>query len=161
MCESILSIYTRRPAALTEVRTTSRLYWIGQYEALSKKWEWFFQFDLAPAIGYSTKRVVGEGEHTHNLSSRVAPALGLTRTNDHTVTGVIFFLDGLLVVFSLSNFLGNLAVLLLVRSAQGVSCGAEWGVYFGVVTCAHVIWYSFDGLVCVISSTVDRPDHLS
>jgi len=36
------------------------LYWISLYEGQnSKKWEWFFQVDLAPAIGYCTKRVTG------------------------------------------------------------------------------------------------------
>ncbi|KAN0136614.1 hypothetical protein V8E53_005661 [Lactarius tabidus] len=36
------------------------LYWVGLYDGRdSKKWEWFFQVDLAPAIGYSTKRVMG------------------------------------------------------------------------------------------------------
>jgi hypothetical protein len=42
---------------------TSRLYWIGQYEGYAKKLEWFFQFDLAPLIGYCAKLVIGEGEH--------------------------------------------------------------------------------------------------
>ena len=39
----------------------SSLYWIGLYEEgrHSKKWEWFFQDDLAPAIGYCAKRAVG------------------------------------------------------------------------------------------------------
>jgi len=36
------------------------LYWVSLYEGRdSKKWEWFFQVDLAPAIGYCTKRVIG------------------------------------------------------------------------------------------------------
>jgi hypothetical protein len=81
--------------------------------------------------------------------------------NEHTVAGTLFFLDGLFVVFSLSNFLGNRAVLLLVRSAPRVPRGAQWGVYFGVVLCAHVLWYSVDALVCLIASTVDGPDLLS
>jgi hypothetical protein len=50
-----------------------RLYWIGLYEERdAKKWEWFFQVDLAPAIGQGTKRVVGEGRRTH-----IFPALWL------------------------------------------------------------------------------------
>ena len=40
----------------------SSLYWIGLYEVQhSRKWEWFFQDDLAPAIIYCTKRAVGAG----------------------------------------------------------------------------------------------------
>jgi len=35
------------------------LYWIGLYEE-SNKWKWFFQVDLAPAIGHCALRVVGE-----------------------------------------------------------------------------------------------------
>ncbi|KAN0131777.1 hypothetical protein V8E53_010428 [Lactarius tabidus] len=64
------------------------LYWIGLYEGQdSTKWKWFFQVDLAPKIGYGAKRVVGE------------------------VLWPLFFFDGLIVIFSLGNFLGNLAVL--------------------------------------------------
>jgi len=41
------------------------LYWIGLYEEQSsRKWKWFFQFDLAPAIGYCTKRASGADEYT-------------------------------------------------------------------------------------------------
>lgn len=44
------------------VLTILRLYWIGQYEQLeSKKWNWFFQFDLAPGIICVVKRCT----HTH------------------------------------------------------------------------------------------------
>jgi len=35
------------------------LYWFGLYED-SNKWKWFFQFDLAPAIGYCAMRAVAE-----------------------------------------------------------------------------------------------------
>jgi hypothetical protein len=74
---------------------------------------------------------------------------------------VLFFLDGLFVFLSLSNLLGNLAVLLLVRSVPHFPRGAQWGVYFGVVVCALVLWYSV-ALVCgVIASNVDGPDLLS
>jgi len=72
---------------------------------------------MAPVIGHCTKRVVGE------------------------VTGVLFFLDGLFSFLSLSNFLGNLAVLLIVRSVPRFPRGAQWGVYFGIVVCALVLWY--------------------
>ncbi|KAH8988348.1 hypothetical protein EDB92DRAFT_1872102 [Lactarius akahatsu] len=50
----------------TEVPTASSLYWIGLYEQRDT-WEWFFQVDLAPGIGYCAKRVVGGGNHTHVL----------------------------------------------------------------------------------------------
>lgn len=99
------------------------LYWIGQYEGYTKKLEWFFQFDLAPLIGYCVKRVVGE------------------------VVGTLFFLDGLFVITSLSNLLGNLVVHLLVcYRPHDFTHSALWGVYFGVVVSAHVLWYSADAL---------------
>jgi len=37
---------------------TILLYWIGLYEN-SDQWKWFFQVDLAPAIGYFAMRTVG------------------------------------------------------------------------------------------------------
>ena len=51
---------------LNEVPTASRLYRIGLYED-SNKLKSFFQVDLAPAIGYYTMRVVGEGTYTYML----------------------------------------------------------------------------------------------
>jgi hypothetical protein len=104
-------------AALTHVRTTSRLYWIGLYED-SKKWEWFFQVDLAPGIGYCTKRVVGE------------------------VMWLLFLFDGLLFISLLGNFLGNLAGLLFVITAPHIPRGAPWGIYIVVFLGVHVLWYS-------------------
>ncbi|KAI9448984.1 hypothetical protein BJY52DRAFT_293967 [Lactarius psammicola] len=53
------------------------LYWIGLYERDAKKWEWFFQVDLAPGIGYCAKRVIGgdpRGSST-NLGMEVWDAL--------------------------------------------------------------------------------------
>ncbi|KAF8266040.1 hypothetical protein EI94DRAFT_1787158 [Lactarius quietus] len=36
------------------------LYWIGLPKRQNaKRWGWFFKFDLAPAIGYGTKRAIG------------------------------------------------------------------------------------------------------
>ena len=59
-------------ALRSDIRTTSRLSWIGLYEAQdSKKWEWFLQADLAPTIGCYAKRVIGEGKHTHSLHTTV------------------------------------------------------------------------------------------
>jgi hypothetical protein len=105
------------------------LYWIGLYEAQdSTKWKWFFQVDLAPKIGYATKRVVGE------------------------VMWPLFFLDGLIVIFSLGNFLGNLAVLLIVLSIPHLSQDFLWGIFIGVFVGVLVLWYSVDALVCVITS---------
>ena len=143
---------------LTEVPTI-RLYWIGLYEEEGpKKWRWFFQDDLAPAIGHCAKRFTGERKH-----ARISPplALVLTRTNDHTVLWVLFFLDGLIFIFSLSNFLGNLAVLLLVRFfPRDFSVGAQWGVYLGFVVLGHILWYTAGALVCKIHSNDDDPDLL-
>ncbi|KAF8273217.1 hypothetical protein EI94DRAFT_1716153 [Lactarius quietus] len=99
------------------------LYWIGLYEERSsKKWEWFFQVDLAPTIGYRAKCLGGE-------------ALGL-----------LFFLDGLVVIFPLSIFLGNLVVLLIVRSVPHFPHDAQWGVHLSFVVCAHTLWYSLSAL---------------
>ena len=47
---------------LTEVLTTSRLYWVGQYEGV-KRLEWFFKFDLARPILNCAKRIIGESKH--------------------------------------------------------------------------------------------------
>lgn len=94
------------------------LYWVGLYEEEGpKKWQWFFQADLAPAIGYCAKRFIGE------------------------LLWLLFFLDGLGFIFLLSNFLGNLAVLLLVRFFPHFPHGAQWGVYIGFVVLAHILWY--------------------
>lgn len=144
---------------LTEVPTI-RLYWIGLYEEEGpKKWQWFFQDDLAPAIGHCAKRFTGERKHAH-ISPHVA--LVLTRTNDHTVLWVLFFLDGLIFIFSLSNFLGNLAVLLLVRFfTHDFPIGAQWGVYLGFVVLGHILWYTAGVLVREIPSNDDDPDLLS
>ncbi len=41
-----------------------RLTWVGYYEERrGRNWEWFFQVDLAPAIGYSAKHMIRESEH--------------------------------------------------------------------------------------------------
>jgi len=95
------------------------LYWVGLYEDRdSKKGQWFFQVDLAPAICNFAKRFVGE------------------------VLWLLFCLDGLVLISSLSNFLGNLVVLLLVRSVPHFPLGAQWGAYLGFVFCVHILWYS-------------------
>jgi hypothetical protein len=93
------------------------LYWVGLYED-SKKWAWFFQVDLAPGIGYYTKRVVGE------------------------VMWLLFVFDGLLFISSLGNFLGNLSVLLFLITVPHISRGAPWGIYIVVFVAVHVLWYS-------------------
>jgi len=69
------------------------LYWIGLYEERdSNKWNWFFQIDLAPAISYGTKGVIGG------------------------FAGALFHFDGKLI--SLSLLLYFLAVLLLLFHAR-------------------------------------------
>ena len=66
--KAILCIHPRQPEVLTEVPMTSRLCWIGFREQRNaKKWEWFFEFDLVPAIGYFIMRAIGSGKHTHLL----------------------------------------------------------------------------------------------
>lgn len=69
---------------------------------------------------------------------------------------LLFFFDGLLIIFSLGNFLGNVAVLLFVRSRPHVSRGSPWGIYIGVFACVHVLWYSVNALVRVIASNHER-----
>jgi hypothetical protein len=64
----------------------------------------------------------------------------------------LFFLDGLIVIFSLGNFLGNLAVLLIVLSIPHLSQDFLWGIFIGVFVGVLVLWYSVDALVCVITS---------
>ncbi|KAF8260069.1 hypothetical protein EI94DRAFT_1689981 [Lactarius quietus] len=90
------------------------LYWIGLYEErASKTWEWFFQVDLAPAIGHCTKRVVGG------------------------VMGVLFSLHGALTITSLSS----LPVFLLAHFVSHVPVDAWLGIYVGVALCAHFLWH--------------------
>ena len=68
MCKPILYSHPRWPEALAEDPTMSRLYWIGLHEQRkAKKWEWFFEFDLAPGIGYCIMRAIGSGKYTHTL----------------------------------------------------------------------------------------------
>jgi len=87
------------------------LYWIGLYEQRDEiKWEWFFQVDLAPAIGYCTNRVVGG------------------------VMLPLLFLDGLFVfTLSLSSLLCMLASYLLNHYLPDWD-GSFWGAYLGAVT---------------------------
>ncbi|KAN0136615.1 hypothetical protein V8E53_005662 [Lactarius tabidus] len=95
------------------------LYWVGLYEEEGpEKWQWFFRADLAPAIGYCTKCFIGE------------------------LLWLLFFLDGLVFIFLLNNFLGNLTVLLLARFFPHFPHDAQWGVYIGFVVLAHILWYS-------------------
>ncbi|KAN0136045.1 hypothetical protein V8E53_006206 [Lactarius tabidus] len=85
------------------------LYWIGLYEERdSTKWKWLLHVDLAPAIGYGAKRVIGE------------------------ILWPLFFFDGLIVIFSLGNFLGNLAVLLIVLSIPHLPQYSLWGIFIGI-----------------------------
>ncbi|KAH9001843.1 hypothetical protein EDB86DRAFT_404606 [Lactarius hatsudake] len=90
------------------------LYWIGLYEQRdAKKWEWFFQVDLAPGIGYYAKRVVGGA------------------------MGVLFSLRGTLAITSLSS----LPVFLLAHFISHVPLDTWLGVYVGFSVCAHFLWH--------------------
>ena len=60
-----------------DIRTTSRLYWLGLYESESKKWQWFLRVDLAPTIGCYAKRLVGEGKHMLPSYHRVVVTAGI------------------------------------------------------------------------------------
>ncbi|KAH9034191.1 hypothetical protein EDB85DRAFT_1020965 [Lactarius pseudohatsudake] len=83
------------------------LYWVGLYEQRdAKKWEWFFQVDLAPGIDYYAKRVVGGA------------------------MGVLFSLRGALAITSLSS----LPVFLLAHFISHVPLDAWLGVYVGFST---------------------------
>ena len=75
--------------------------------------------------------------------------------------GVLFFYNGLFVNISVGNLLGNLAVLLLVRSHPHVHGAAPWAVYLSIFGCTLVFWYLVSALGSVIISSVDRPDLLS
>jgi hypothetical protein len=77
------------------------------------------------------------------------------------VRGVLFFQNGLFVITSVGNLLGNLAVQSFVRSYSHVHGAAWWAVYFIVFGCALVLWYLISAHVWVIASSVDGPDLLS
>ena len=49
--------------------------------------------------------------------------------------GALFFYNGLFINISVGNFLGNLVVLLLVRSHPRVHGAALWAVYLSVFGC--------------------------
>ena len=66
---------------------------------------------------------------------------------------LLFLFNGLLFIFPLGNFLGNLAVLLFVRSCPHVPRGSPWGIYIGVLACVHVLWYSVIALVRVVMAS--------
>ena len=54
--------------AFTEVLMTSSLYWAGLYDERDlNKWQWLFQIDYAPAIGYGAKCMLATGKYTHVL----------------------------------------------------------------------------------------------
>ncbi|KAH9068041.1 hypothetical protein EDB83DRAFT_675496 [Lactarius deliciosus] len=69
--------------------------------------------DLAPRIGYCTKRVVGG------------------------VVGVLFCLRGTLAITSL----GSLPVFLLSHFVSHVPLDVWLGVYIGFTECAHFLWH--------------------
>ena len=120
-----------RPEVLTRFLMTSRLYWIGLYEERDvKKWEWFFKVDLAPAIGYCTKRAVRGGQI---FDSRVVLVL-----MQITVMGVLFSLRGALAITSLSS----LPVFLLAHFVSHVPLDAWLGIYVAFAICAQFLWHS-------------------
>jgi len=89
------------------------LYWIGLYEATcSKKWEWFFQVDLTPAICYSFLRFVGG------------------------VLGVIFALQGTLAITSLCS----IPIFLLAHFIPRLSLDICLVVYICFTLCVHYFW---------------------
>lgn len=91
------------------------LYWIGLYEARhSRKWEWFFRIDLAPAICYFTKCIVGGA------------------------MGMLFSLRGTLAITSLSS----LPVFLLAYFVSHVPLDAWLGIYVSFALCAHFLWHT-------------------
>jgi hypothetical protein len=85
-----MSISLRGPETLTEVWMTPRLYWIGLYEERdSKKGEWFFQVDWAPAIGYCAKRVVGEGKLVHPHVAAIGAGVDAKERTNSPVVAVL------------------------------------------------------------------------
>jgi len=99
------------------------LYWIGLYEDRdTKKGEWFFQADLAPAIGYCTKLFVAG------------------------VMWPLFFLDGIFVyVLSMGSLLGILTSIILNLCLPHIlrSHSQLVGIPFGFLTygCMVLLWY--------------------
>ena len=73
---------------------------------------------------------------------------------------MLFFYNGLFINISVGNLLGNLAVLLLVRSYPQVHRAALWAVYLSVLGCALVFWYLVNAFVWVIVSSVNGADLL-
>jgi len=99
------------------------LYWIGLYEGRdSKKWEWLFQVDLAPAFSYCGKRVVG---------------------------GILWPLlyDNSVPVFSsLGISLSSLIEARVKRSVSHMPAGASLGIVIGVAVFVLVLQYCVGAL---------------
>jgi len=95
------------------VLLTMFLYYIGLYEPVcSERWEWFFQVDLVPAIGYGLLRFVGG------------------------VFGVLFALNGILAITSLCG----VPFFILAHFIPGVSLDIWLGVYICFTFCSHIFW---------------------
>ena len=166
MCKSILFIHPRRPEVLAEVSTTPRLYWVGQYEERhARKWEWFFQVDLAPGIVYCIKRFIGGGEHTLTF---LAVALVLTWINEHTVIGSFFFIGGGIFAAALGSPLSVLASVLVISNLPVYSDFILFLIGFAFlvayIICLVFTLYCTVALVCALLLTLTeltcsrRPD---
>ncbi|KAN0136613.1 hypothetical protein V8E53_005660 [Lactarius tabidus] len=103
------------------------LYWIGLYEGRhSKIWEWFFQVDLAPAIGYCTKRAVG---------------------------GALWLLfDNNLFIISLDSSVCGLVGVLPYCFLSQISAGYTLGIMFGSAVVLLSFQYCLNALVTYASS---------
>ena len=122
-----------------------RLYWIGQYEQPRRhrrKWDWFFEHDLAPAF---RKYLFGGCEYTFTLLPVV---LVLTRTNKGAVVWALSFLCNVLAVHPFISLLLLCVCFVLSRYLP------DWGaaiVSIGLALPAVII---FMGLV--VRATVGR-----
>lgn len=87
-----------------------RLYWVGQYEGRHrKKWDWFFEHDLAPAF---RKYLFGGGEHTSTLLLLVLVLMG---TNKGAVVWALSILCNILALHPFISLLFLCACFVLAR----------------------------------------------
>lgn len=135
----------------------SSLYWIGQYEGLTRKLRWLFEFDLAPAIAYCIMRAIGTGNHPHILCEACTV---VTCMNEHTVLLALSCFDrpphALLVSFSLANW-----SLCLRRPDVDASLLKEACIFFGTMAVLLLLFFGVGKFVCISASNVDGSDLLS
>ena len=119
-----MSIHLRHLELLTEVLTTSRLYWIGLYK---DKWKSFFKVDLSPAFVYCAKCMLGESEHTH-ITGRVAQILTGANERTYSTVATLLFQFAYLVLSVFSAVLPDFVSIYLLLTSPSWCLHYAWSL---------------------------------